>query len=211
MRIQSSGAPPVSRADEAVLRAVRGRHEEATQEVERALAAAVTVMARVAPAEPRVSDIVREAGLSNKAFYRYFDGKEDLILAVLERGVHLLESYLAHQMAKTDDAEQQIARWIEGVLAQAADAKAARATRAVTNQVALVAHRRGPDHETTMPLRTMLTAAIARAGSADPGRDGDAVFEAVFNTMRRHLAAGTRPTPTDTRHLVAFCLRGIRR
>ncbi|MBS2079816.1 helix-turn-helix domain-containing protein, partial [Mycobacterium tuberculosis] len=69
------------------------RQREATEEVERILAAAVRVMERVAPEPPRVSDIVAEAGSSNKAFYRYFAGKDDLILAVMERGVAIVVSY----------------------------------------------------------------------------------------------------------------------
>ena len=52
-------------------------------------------MERAAPEPPRVSDIVAEAGSSNKAFYRYFAGKDDLILAVMERGVAIVVSYLA--------------------------------------------------------------------------------------------------------------------
>jgi len=76
-----------SRVAAAVERALDDRQREATEEVERILAAAVRVMERVAPEPPRVSDIVAEAGSSNKAFYRYFAGKDDLILAVMERGV----------------------------------------------------------------------------------------------------------------------------
>src|SRR5271167_803073 len=110
-----------SRVTAAVERALDDRQREATEEVERILAAAVRVTERVSPAAPRVSDIVAEAGSSNKAFYRYFAGKDDLILAVLERGVALVVSYLEHQMAKETDPGEQIARWIEGALAQVAD------------------------------------------------------------------------------------------
>src|SRR5947209_18683204 len=84
----------------AVERALDDRQRGATEEVERILAAAVRVMERVAPQAPRVSDIVTEAGSSNKAFYRYFAGKDELILAVMERGVAIVVSYLQHQMAK---------------------------------------------------------------------------------------------------------------
>ena len=92
---------PVSTASTAAVeRALDDRQREATEEVERILAAAVRVMERVAPEPPRVSDIVAEAGSSNKAFYRYFAGKDDVILAVMERGVGIVVSYLQHQMAK---------------------------------------------------------------------------------------------------------------
>ena len=88
-------------------------------------------MERVSPDPPRVSDIVAEAGSSKKAFYRYFAGKDDLLLAVMERGVAIIVSYLEHQMAKEDRPEDKIARWIEGALAQVADPHLISMSRAV--------------------------------------------------------------------------------
>ena len=102
-----------SRVSAAVERALDDRQREATEEVERILAAAVRVMERVAPEPPRVSDIVTEAGSSNKAFYRYFAGKDDVILAVMERGVAIVVSYLQHQMTKERKPAGQVRRWIE--------------------------------------------------------------------------------------------------
>src|SRR6201992_3703193 len=109
-----------NRVTAAVERALDTRQREATDEVERILAAAVRVMGRVAPEPPRVSDIVAEAGSSNKAFYRDFVGKDDLILAVMERGVAIVVAYLQHQIDKAARPQDKIARWIEGTLAQVA-------------------------------------------------------------------------------------------
>ena len=66
--------------------------------------------------------VTAEAGVSNKAFYRYFAGKDELILAVMERGIAIVVSYLQHQMAKENRPEDRVARWIEGTLAQVAKA-----------------------------------------------------------------------------------------
>jgi AcrR family transcriptional regulator len=190
-------------------RALDERQREATEEVERILAAAVTVMERVAPATPRVSDIVAEAGTSNKAFYRYFTGKEDLILAVMERGVGLVASYLDHQMSKDDDPARRLARWITGVLTQISDPELAKASRAVTAQLAATAERRVADEQVTRPLHDRLLGPVTDLGSADPRRDTDVVFATVFGVLRRHLALGTRPEPGDVEHLIAFCLNAI--
>lgn len=197
-----------SRVDGAVRRALDQREREAADDVERILTAAVAVMERAAPAEPRINDIISEAGVSNKAFYRYFRGKDDLILAVMERGVGILASYLEHRMAKEDDPARRIVCWAEGVLVQAAVPDLARATRAATAQMALVVN--GPtDGEMTGPLRDLLVEPAARLGSADARRDADAIFEAVFGTMRRHLAAGTYPDADDVAHLLGFCLKAL--
>jgi AcrR family transcriptional regulator len=92
----------------AAQRAMAARNQEAADEVERILVAAIAVMERVFPASPRVGDIVAEAGTSNKRFYQFFPGKEDLILAVMDRGVLLIESYLRHQMSKSDEPAVKI-------------------------------------------------------------------------------------------------------
>ncbi|MCW2686420.1 MAG: hypothetical protein JWR37_1310, partial [Mycobacterium sp.] len=110
------------RASRAVERALDDRHRGATEEVERILDAAVRVMESAAPEPPRVSDIVAEAGSSNKAFYRYFASKDDVILAVMERGVAIVVSYLNHQMAKQTEPAAKVAQWIEGAMAQVANA-----------------------------------------------------------------------------------------
>lgn len=195
-----------SRVTAAVERALDDRQREASEEVERILAAAVRVMERVAPEPPRVSDIVAEAGSSNKAFYRYFAGKDDLILAVMESGVAIVVSYLQHQMAKESRPEDKIARWIEGTLAQVADPHLISMTRAAAGQMSAAGKA---DEEIMRPLRDLLTQPVAALGRADPERDADAVFLCTAATMRRYVGSTDRPGPEDIEHLVRFCLRGL--
>lgn len=198
-----------SRVTAAVERALDDRQREATEEVERILAAAVRVMERVAPEPPRVSDIVAEAGSSNKAFYRYFAGKDDLILAVMERGVGIVVSYLEHQMAKEPKPRNRIARWIEGTLAQVADPHLISMSRAAAGQLSAGTNWRAADQEMMRPLRDLLVEPVAALGSGDVERDVEAVFSCTAATMRRYVGSGDRPTADDIEHLVQFCLRGL--
>ena len=198
-----------SRVTAAVERALDDRQREATEEVERILAAAVRVMERVAPEPPRVSDIVAEAGSSNKAFYRYFAGKDDVILAVMERGVAIVVSYLQHQMAKEPTPAAQVQRWIEGALAQVADPHLISMSRAAAGQVSATADWRAADDEILRPMRDLLTEPVAMLGSKDVARDADAVFHCTTTAMRRYLDSAQRPGPDDVDHLVRFCLRGL--
>ncbi|EKF21597.1 bacterial regulatory s, tetR family protein [Mycolicibacterium hassiacum DSM 44199] len=193
-----------SRVAAAVARALDARQREATEEVERILRAALVVMERVSPAPPRVSDIVAEAGTSNAAFYRYFSGKDDLILAVLERGVSLVASYLEHEMAKETTPLAAVARWIEGTLAQIGEAQLMNVTRAAINQFTP-----SRDNEITQPLRRLLEEQVAAAGCDNPELATDAVFATVLGTLRRHVEEATRPTPAEVDHLVRFCLTAI--
>jgi AcrR family transcriptional regulator len=198
-----------SRAAAAVERALDDRQREATEEVERILAAAVRVMERVAPEPPRVSDIVAEAGSSNKAFYRYFAGKDDLILAVMERGVAIVVSYLEHQMAKESTPEGKIARWIEGTLAQVAEPDLIRKSRAAAGQMAAGANWRTVDQEMMWPLRDLLADPVAALGSSHVDRDVEAVFCCTAATLRRYMGSADRPGPDDIAHVVRFCLNGL--
>lgn len=197
----------MTRVAAAVHRALDARQRAATAEVERILSAAVTVMERVAPEEPRVSDIVAEAGSSNKAFYRYFAGKDDLIAAVMERGVGIVVSYLRHQMAKETTPAGQVACWIRGTLAQVSDPHLLSLSRAASTQLTRTADR-GLSDGILLPMRDLLTEPVAALGG-DPNRDAEVVFTATLTTMRRYLGVDERPERADVDHLVRFCLRGL--
>ena len=198
-----------SRVAAAVERALDDRQREATEEVERILAAAVRVMERVAPEPPRVSDIVAEAGSSNKAFYRYFAGKDDLILAVMERGVGIVVSYLQHQMDKESMPQHKVARWIEGTLAQVADPHLISMSRAAAGQMSAAINWPVADREMLRPLRDLLTEPITALRSPDVDRDVEAVFSCTLATMRRYIGSTDRPDADDIAHLVRFCLLGL--
>jgi len=195
-----------TRVDAAVHRALDLRQQQATAEVERILAAAVTVLERVAPDEPRVADIVAEAGSSNKAFYRYFTGKDELFQAVMERGVAIVVSYLQHQLAKETTPAGQVERWIRGTVAQVSDPHLLSMSRAASTQLTAAGVS---DDEILRPLRDLLTEPVAALGGSDPGRDADTVFTCTLATMRRYLGGSAQPKRADVDHLVAFCLRGL--
>ncbi|MCV7020902.1 TetR/AcrR family transcriptional regulator [Mycolicibacterium sp. ELW1] len=198
-----------SRAAAAVVRALDDRQREATEDVERILAAALRVLQRVSPDAPRVSDIVAEAGVSNKAFYRYFAGKDDLMLAVMERGAAMVVSYLEHQMAKESTPKGKITRWISGALAQVADPELIGMSRALVVQMSDSDKRRLGEEEILAAMRELLVEPIRQLGSSDAQRDADAVFVCTVGTMRRYVNSTDQPGRKDINHLVGFCLRGL--
>ncbi|MCB0941208.1 MAG: TetR/AcrR family transcriptional regulator [Mycobacterium sp.] len=197
------------RAAAAVVRALDDRQREATEEVERILAAAVRVMQRVSPEAPRVSEIIAEAGVSNKAFYRYFAGKDDLMLAAMERGVALVVSYLEHQMAKERRPQDKIARWIRGALAQVVDPELTNTSRALVIQLTSTDNGRLAQEEIVGTLRNLLLEPIRELGRPDPQRDADAVFNCTLGAMRGYLDSSRQPGRRDIDHVVGFCLAGL--
>jgi AcrR family transcriptional regulator len=185
----------------AVDRALSRHQKDALDEVEQILDAALRVAARVAPGEPKVSEIVAEAGTSNQTFYRYFAGKNDLLHAVMERGIVRMRSYLRHQMDKHGDPAAQVTAWIEGLIAQVARPAVARQSIAISRLTPPAGGSELDNH-----LGDLLIAPLAAAGRPHPALDARTISDAVVGMLRRHIAAGTEPDDVERRHVVAFCV-----
>ena len=193
------------------MRALAGRHEAYTDEVRRLLDAAFVVMRRTGSVSPRVSEIVREAGLSNQAFYRHFASKDELLVAVLDDGLQQLVDYLEHVMAKADTPIDRVRRWVEGILAQARDAQAASSTRPfVVNSLRLRDQFRDEVQRSDERLKAPLRAALAEVAGADPERDSEAIYQLAMGRMHAYLAQRERPSRRDVEHLVEFAVQGVR-
>ena len=202
-------APPQGVERELAERAVAGRLENYAGEVRRLLDAAYAVMARTGDIDPRVGDIVKEAGLSNQAFYRHFAGKDALLVAVLDEGQRLLVETLERRMRRVEPGGPRVQAWIEGVLEQARNPEAARNTRPFAiNGVRLndrfPAETAASSERVVAPLR----AAVADAGG-DAVRDTAAIHELVMGTMHRFLVERRTPSPSDIDHVVRFALAGL--
>jgi AcrR family transcriptional regulator len=106
------GADVVGRGVERALARKRQKYED---EVDRLVAAALVVMRARDTADPTVTDILAEAGLSTAAFYRHFPGKDDLLLALLQHAGATTRSYLDHRLARHADPVERIAAWVRGM------------------------------------------------------------------------------------------------
>ncbi|TML87514.1 MAG: TetR/AcrR family transcriptional regulator [Actinobacteria bacterium] len=202
--------PDEQRSSGRAMRALNDRYETYTDEVRRLLDAAFSVMRRTGSVSPRVSEIVREAGLSNQAFYRHFASKDELLVAVLDDGLQQLVDYLGHVMAKADTPLGQVRRWVEGILAQAVDAQAASSTRPfVVNSLRLRDQFRDEVQRSDERLKAPLRAALAAVPTADPARDTEAVYQLAMGRMHAFVLQGERPARRDVEHTVEFAIRGL--
>jgi AcrR family transcriptional regulator len=211
---EKSTSSPFAQA--AVERGLAARRAAAEAEVERLVTASLTLTERTGELEPRVSEIVREAGLSNQAFYRHFRSKHELLVAVLDRGVELLAGYLAHRMARAATPSERVREWLRGVLAQALDPKGAEATRpfvlsrgrlaeAFPAEVAASERRvTGLLHE---PLAAGAASGELRAG--DPERDAEALYWLAMGFVQAQLMHEGGPSPRGAEALESFALAGV--
>ena len=190
-------------------RTLRERSDTYAEEVRRLLDAAYAVMRRTGSLDPRVSDIVAEAGLSNQAFYRHFRGKDELLLAVLDDGQRRLVSYLEGRLARVEAGAPEVRAWIEGVLEQARNPDAAANTRPFTlNSARLAAEFPDESARSREQVVAPLRLAVTNAGG-DPQHDADAIYHLAMGRTGDAIARGDLPTQDEVDHLVEFALRGI--
>jgi AcrR family transcriptional regulator len=191
--------------------ALAKREAQYAAEVRRLLDAALELMREAGTSSsPRVADIVAAAGLSNDAFYRHFPSKDALVVALIEDGAVRLESYLAHQMAKASTPEDKVRRWVEGVMAQAADDDVAATTRAVLWNGGRITDSLGSDRKShAAMLATSLREPFAELGSADPDADALLAAHATVGVMSDLLGQRVRPSKAAINHVVEFCLAAV--
>jgi AcrR family transcriptional regulator len=198
---------PVERAVAA--RSLEDRAAAYADEVRRLVDAAYAVMRRTGSVDPRVSDIVAAAGLSNQAFYRHFRSKDELLLAVLEDGQRRLVATLERRMTKAGPGAPAVRAWVEGLLEQARNPDAAANTRPFAVGGARLADRypaatEAQREEVVAPLRM----AVEQAGG-DPARDADAIYHLVMGRTEDAIVRHETPSRDDVAHLVRFALRAI--
>lgn len=185
-------------------RAVARRHDSYALEIRALLDAALAVMARSGTVDPRVTDIVRESGLSNQTFYRHFDGKDALLLALLADGRERLARTVERRMARATDTDidAQVRAWVGAVLDQARDPKSAATTRPfVANSERLaVAYP-----EEVARSREQLVAPLARLVGA---ANAQSVYHLAMGTVHDALAQSRPPSKQAMNAVLEFAIKG---
>jgi AcrR family transcriptional regulator len=187
-------------------RTLRDRSDAYAEEIRRLLDATYAVMRRSGELDPRVSDIVREAGLSNQAFYRHFQSKDELLAAVLADGQRRLVATLDERMRAAPPGAARVRAWVEVVLAQARNAAAAANTRPFAINGLRLADRfpeqwSASRDELLAPLRV----ALAEAGG-DPD-DAALVYHLAMGAMQDALVQHEVPDARDVERVVQAALR----
>jgi len=219
----ASGAPgdstsPASRVDEMIDRGLEARRNAARDEIQRLLAGTLALIERTGHLDPKVTDILSEAGLSNQAFYRHFRSKHELLVAVLDEGIRGLADYLGQRMGRAETPIASIREWIRGLAAQAGDPDGAQASRpfalargrlaeSFASEVALSAAR------LTAPLRNALEAAVDSGAlpRAHPAEDAELAYLLVMGWVEARLIESRIPDEEEVERLESFVLSGLMR
>lgn len=216
--LQEETRLPSAVARRSLERALGPRVEAYLDEVRRLLRAGVEEMQATGSVDPRVSDIVRRAGLSNKAFYRHFRSKDELLLAILDDGLRSLLQAIEARMARARSPVDRVRAWITVVQERALLPEVADATRQlVIHRARLIDSLGEPVRETEAQLKAPLVDALAEARESgalpacDPEGDADVVYHLAMGWMQEKLIERVTPTAADAKRVIEFALRGLER
>ncbi|MCW2829871.1 MAG: TetR family transcriptional regulator [Aeromicrobium sp.] len=196
-----------ARAEAAINRSLSQRQSAAENGIGRLIAAGRHLMS--SGKNPRVADIVEEAGLSNDAFYRYFPSKDEFVSAVIEDGALRLLQLVERQMADHDDPAARLDAAIEAVMSQARDEAVATSTRNILGQShsQQIVMRSSVEHD----LGALLAQPLGDLGSPDPIRDGLAASTLLFGRLVAFILGDDAPTGDDFAHVRSYIMAASRR
>src|SRR3954462_752635 len=103
--------------DRAVERAVRVAKERARDDVQLLVASGRKLLHRDGAADMTIADVLTEAGLSTRAFYRHFASKSDLLLAIYDDELERSRPRLQRRLDAAADPREGLEAWIDELLA----------------------------------------------------------------------------------------------
>jgi AcrR family transcriptional regulator len=150
-----------------LVRTGRPRRFESDDELRILLDAALVVMERNGYVDANVAEILRQANLSTRSFYRHFDSKDQLLCALYRREAQTAAARLSAEVDAAGTPRAALEVWIDEILTLGHDrAKAAR-LKVLTSRGAL---RADGYAEATREAAQLLMAPLERilaAGVAD--------------------------------------------
>jgi AcrR family transcriptional regulator len=185
----------------------RARHEA---RLERFLEAARTLATETGSAEFTVAQVVTQAGLSLKSFYTCFDGKDDLLCALLEEDSRIGAGLVAERLSSHESPERRLRTFVETLLEFAALPRARGYAAVLVREYHRLAGHAPDTHEASIaPLVVLLARELERAMRAGVVRRGDPVRDArtVFGMLLGEIAdlvLNPGPSPADPEDVAAY-------
>lgn len=168
----------------------RPRLYQPDAERDRILAATLEVLRRSSGQEATVADILEEAGLSTRAFYRHFETKEDVILAVYKRDAESFSAHLSRRIDAADNPDEALAVWVHEILGLAYDRRRAERVSALQSPMVtrVVSGTREQQLGTDLleePLRSVLEDGLAQGSfpNARPELDSRTIRAIAWETV----------------------------
>jgi AcrR family transcriptional regulator len=164
--------------------------------------AALRVMRQNGYAAAQISDILGEAHLSTRAFYRHFQSKDDVLLALFRDNAESTSHQLSARVLAAGAPAAQLDAWVDEILSLGYDRRRARraalfGSEAARRTAGYAEESRRAEEAFVEPLVEVLRAG-RRSGdfpTAEPDTDARTIYALVW----RFVVAGMTGAPTIPR------------
>lgn len=190
--------------------------EHDDREVDRLVAAAHRLLRAKGADGVTVRDVLAEARLGTRAFYRHFASRDELVLTVFTEGARREAERLTAKMAKAAEPVEAVVAWIDGRLELAFDRRVA-ANLQYLSMEAQLRHRQAPaglelaSELMLAPLIASLEDGRARGHfrSVDPPADARSIHDVVWGVVERRWAGFPLRRRETRDRVLRFCLQAI--
>ncbi len=207
----------MSFAENTVDRSLEPRRARYEREVEQLVSSALRVMRRKGYAAATVADVLAEAELSTRAFYRHFHSKEELFLAVFERDSGESSGRMQKRLAPLPGPRARLLGWLDEVLSLAYDRPRARRTRTLASEASSLRSAYPSEFIAIQRAVYEPLVGVLEEGRADgtfpaahPEDDARSIHAVAWTLIEAHLGGGGPSDLESARaHVLRFCLPAL--
>jgi AcrR family transcriptional regulator len=190
---------------------------ESALERQAILDAALRVMRRNRYAEAQIGDILTEAELSTRAFYRHFESKDDLLLALYRADAEAAARRLRERVAAAGSPEEQLQAWIDEILSLGYDRRRASRAAMLGSDAARRTAAYGEENARAnaalwAPLRQVLEAGSASGAfpACVPDQDAATIHALTWRLVTEAIRGrATMDEAAARAHVRRFCLPAL--
>ncbi|MCU1427596.1 MAG: putative transcriptional regulator, TetR family protein [Actinomycetia bacterium] len=203
-------------AERAADRPIRPARQRSQDEVDALIAAAMTVLTHKGAEELTVADVLAEASLSTRAFYRHFRSKDELLLAIYERDSRHSVERLGRRM-EASSPRISLDAWIDETLLLAYDPKRAERTRVLAAEAKRLQGRYPAGFDAIVAAQLAPLVDLLERGrvegvfpGAEPVTDARLIHALAWAFTEARLHRDDVVSLADARaHVLRFCLPAL--
>jgi AcrR family transcriptional regulator len=202
--------------DRAVERAVRGAKERARDDVQLLVASGRKLLHRDGAADMTIADVLTEAGLSTRAFYRHLASKSDLLLAIYDHEVERYRPRLQRRLDAATTPREGLEAWIDELLAAGFEPRRGERTRVMFTWAIPLQQEFPAEFAAVRDALINPLVAVLEAGRADgsfpkvvPARHAKFIRVLTWELVEEHLSGGEIDVTTAREQVLAFCLPAL--
>jgi AcrR family transcriptional regulator len=204
-------------AERAAARPVREATARAEAEVRVFIEAGLEVLRAQGAQRLTVADVLAVAHRSTRAFYRHFESKDELLLAIYEHDARASVAGLREHMGAAASPRAALVAWVDATLQLAYDPPRARRTRVLAAEAKRLQAEHPEEFAGIAAAQLEPLVETLERGRADgtfpnaqPGRDAATVHAVVWSLVEDELHGNATMTLDDARaHALRFCFPAL--